>query len=104
MSGPEALPARDQSLRRRVNLAIVALQGKQPPMKTPLVLQVPEWVGSKPRLLVINRSDAVSAADRRAWTAHFAAEGIRAYWTDGKLGAGTALLRAKVRGRPKLQA
>ena len=33
--------------------------------------QVATWVGSKPRILVINRADSVQALDRRLWTAHF---------------------------------
>lgn len=36
--------------------------------------QVPLWIGSKPRLVVINRQDMISNADRAAWDKHFTAE------------------------------
>ncbi len=33
--------------------------------------QVPTWVGPKPRLLVINRSDSIQPEERRKWDAYF---------------------------------
>ena len=54
---------------------------------------MPSWVGTKPRVLVINRADSIQPADRRLWTEHFKAQGIRAFWTDGKLGDGVSPLR-----------
>ncbi len=65
--------------------------------------QVAQWVGAKPRLLVINRADEVAPADLEAWKQHYAAAvqgqggqqgqgqgGLhpRVYWTDGRKGEG----------------
>ena len=55
--------------------------------------QVAAWVGDKLRLLVMNRVDMVSAADRKEWVAHFKATGQRVYWTDGKMGEGVRGLK-----------
>ena len=41
-------------------------------------LQVPKWIGSKPRLIIVNRKDMVSRADTDAWDKHYAAEAARA--------------------------
>jgi ribosome biogenesis GTPase A len=59
-------------------------------------MQVAQWVGAKPSLLVLNRMDMVSAADRRAWAAHYSTTGTRAFWTDGKHGAGVHKLKAEL--------
>lgn len=56
---------------------------------------IPEWVGSKPRLLLINRKDMVPEADRAAWTDHFAARGHRVVWTCGNMGDGVARVAAQ---------
>lgn len=50
--------------------------------------QLPGWTGNKPLLLVLNRVDMVSPADRLAWAAFFRAQGQPAIWTDAKLGSG----------------
>jgi ribosome biogenesis GTPase A len=41
-------------------------------------VQVPLWIGSKPRLVVINRQDMIARADRAAWDKHFTAEAAAA--------------------------
>ncbi|GAX81043.1 hypothetical protein CEUSTIGMA_g8478.t1 [Chlamydomonas eustigma] len=58
--------------------------------------QVPTWVGSKPRVLVINRADSIQPGDRKQWSAYFQRQGIKAFWTDGKLGAGVSPLRQEL--------
>jgi ribosome biogenesis GTP-binding protein YlqF len=72
--------------------------------------QVPEWVGQRPRVLVMNRVDMITAGDRQAWDARLRREleaqqrkgGSEAaqhvalsvpHWTDGKMGAGIPELR-----------
>lgn len=37
-----------------------------------------KWIGSKPRLVIINRKDMVSKSDQTAWDRHYAAEGAAA--------------------------
>ena len=50
----------------------------------------------KPRILVLNRCDQVSAADRREWDAFFREHvtgGVAPIWTDGEKGTNVALLK-----------
>lgn len=49
---------------------------------------IPSWIGSKPRLLLINRKDMVGEADRAAWTRFFAERGHAVQWTNGNMGDG----------------
>lgn len=50
--------------------------------------QIPDWVGTKPLLLLVNRADMVSADDRRQWQQHWKAAGQRVVWTNGVTGDG----------------
>lgn len=50
--------------------------------------QVPEWVGDKGRVLVLNRQDTISRQVRDLWAEWFAAQGSAVYFTNAKLGKG----------------
>jgi len=50
--------------------------------------QVSTWVGHRPRLLIMNRVDMVSKADKQAWNEYFKATKQQVFWTDGKNGDG----------------
>ncbi|EFJ40589.1 hypothetical protein VOLCADRAFT_32516, partial [Volvox carteri f. nagariensis] len=50
--------------------------------------QIAQWVGVKPRLLLMNRADEVSERDLAAWRAHFRATRQQVFWTDGRSGDG----------------
>ncbi len=39
--------------------------------------QVASWVGPKPRVLVINRADCISSADKKLWSNYFEENGAR---------------------------
>ena len=52
-----------------------------------------QWLGGKPRVVLLNRRDMVSAGDRDALARHFAGAGERVLWTDGKTGAGLQKVR-----------
>jgi ribosome biogenesis GTP-binding protein YlqF len=58
--------------------------------------QVPQWVGTRPRLLVINRADSIMPSERRQWAAWFKEQGQQVFWTDGKLGDGVDKLRTEL--------
>lgn len=63
--------------------------------------QVAKWVGAKPTLLVLNRTDMISKRDRQAWAKYYREAGQRVFWTDGREGGGvpdlkTAILEAGV--------
>lgn len=49
---------------------------------------IPQWIGSKPRVLLINRKDMVPEADRAAWSRFFAERGHSVQWTNGNQGDG----------------
>jgi len=52
--------------------------------------QVPTWIGSKPRVLVVNRVDMISPESQQAWREWFRARGETPYFTDAKQGKGIA--------------
>jgi ribosome biogenesis GTPase A len=49
---------------------------------------LPEWIGDKPRLLVLNRMDAISEPMRKQWQQCFLSQGETPYFTDAKAGTG----------------
>ncbi|MGE5660513.1 MAG: ribosome biogenesis GTPase YlqF [Actinomycetota bacterium] len=56
--------------------------------------QVPNWVGSKGRILVINRMDMISPRLRKLWEQWFREQGEVAYFTNAQLGNGVAEVAA----------
>lgn len=54
---------------------------------------IPQWIGSKPRVLLINRKDMVPEADRAAWSRFFAERGHSVQWTNGNQGDGVTRVR-----------
>lgn len=44
------------------------------------------WLGNKKRILVLNREDMISTADRNAWAAYFGRHGTKAVFSNGQLG------------------
>ena len=50
--------------------------------------QVPQWVGQKERVLVLNRVDMISDAVQADWTDWFKAQGEISYFTDAQHGRG----------------
>ncbi|MFQ4147073.1 ribosome biogenesis GTPase YlqF [Chlorogloeopsis sp. ULAP02] len=52
--------------------------------------QVPEWVGSKARVLVLNRLDMVSPQVRQLWMNWFKSQGEEPYFTNAQQGQGVA--------------
>jgi ribosome biogenesis GTPase A len=88
---PGHIAKAERNLREQLKAVDMVLEVRDGrcPMSTRHPL-IPEWVGSKPRVLLINRKDMVPEADRAAWTDHFAARGHRALWTCGNMGDGVA--------------
>lgn len=44
------------------------------------------WLGNRKKILVLNREDMVSNADRNAWAEYFAKQGIKVIFANGQLG------------------
>lgn len=68
-------------------------QPRSLPCSLTMLAQVAGWCGPKPRVLVINRVDEISEADRAAWSTHYKDAGQKVFWTDGKLGQGVKRLK-----------
>ncbi|GLT52747.1 hypothetical protein SLA2020_260690 [Shorea laevis] len=54
--------------------------------------QMDSWLGNRKRILVLNREDMISTADRNAWATYFARQGIKVVFSNGQLGMGTMKL------------
>jgi len=50
--------------------------------------QVSQWVGNKPRLLVVNRQDMIPETLHSQWIAWFQHQGLQPYLTDAQQGTG----------------
>lgn len=44
------------------------------------------WLGNRKRILVLNREDMISTADRNAWATYYANQGTKVVFSNGKLG------------------
>ena len=52
--------------------------------------QVPQWIGGKDRVLVLNRVDMIPPQAQQAWAEWFKAEGIHPYFTNANQGKGVS--------------
>lgn len=86
---PGHIASAEKALKVQLNTVDVVLEVRD--ARIPLSTRhqsLPGWVGNKPHLLLLNRRDQVSAADRAAWASHFRSEGQTIYWTDSRTGTG----------------
>ena len=44
------------------------------------------WLGNRRRILVLNREDMISSADRNAWATYFTRQGIKVVFSNGQHG------------------
>lgn len=44
------------------------------------------WLGNRKRVLVLNREDMISTADRNAWAMYFSRQGTKVVFSNGQLG------------------
>ncbi|WP_338038737.1 ribosome biogenesis GTPase YlqF [Neosynechococcus sphagnicola] len=52
--------------------------------------QMPQWIGNRGRVLVLNRVDMIPLTMQQAWAAWFRAQGDLAYFTDAQHGKGVS--------------
>ncbi|KAB1203223.1 Ribosome biogenesis GTPase A [Morella rubra] len=57
-----------------------------------VVIEMDSWLGSRKRILVLNREDMISTADRNAWAAYFSRQGMKVVFSNGQHGMGTMKL------------
>ncbi|KAK9811634.1 hypothetical protein WJX72_007411 [[Myrmecia] bisecta] len=95
---PGHIARAERQLREQLKLVDVVLEVRD--ARIPLSTchpQIPQWCGSKPRLLVLNRVDMISPADQQAWANYFAQQHLPVFWTNGMDGTGiTKVVRAAV--------
>jgi ribosome biogenesis GTPase A len=77
---------------RAVDLVVEVRDGRIP-MSTRHP-QIPDWVGGKPRVMVLNRRDMVPDEQARQWAAFFKARGHSVAWTNANQGEGVARVAA----------
>lgn len=44
------------------------------------------WLGNRKRIVVLNREDMISTADRNAWASYYAKQGTKVVLSNGQLG------------------
>lgn len=44
------------------------------------------WLGNRKKILVLNREDMISTADRNAWATYYAMQGTKVIFSNGQLG------------------
>jgi ribosome biogenesis GTPase A len=54
--------------------------------------QIAQWIGTKPRIMVLNRVDMIPEAAHQSWQAWFKQQGEVPYFTDAKSGQGIRTL------------
>ncbi|KAH1194900.1 DAR GTPase 3, chloroplastic [Glycine max] len=57
-----------------------------------VVIEMDLWLGNRKRILVLNREDMISTADRNAWADYFTRNGTKVVFSNGQLGMGTMKL------------
>ncbi|KAL0391009.1 UNVERIFIED_CONTAM: arm repeat protein interacting with a [Sesamum calycinum] len=58
--------------------------------------QMDSWLGNRKRIIVLNREDMISTADRNAWASYYARQGTKVVFSNGQLGMGTMKLNRRL--------
>jgi ribosome biogenesis GTPase A len=92
---PGHIARAERQLREQLRMVDVVLEVRD--ARIPAATRHPQvaaWCAGKPRLVLINRADSISRADRRAWDEHFRAGAKeKVFWTDGQRGRGVGAVR-----------
>ncbi|KAL6210546.1 hypothetical protein ACLB2K_015778 [Fragaria x ananassa] len=90
---PGHIAKTEKELKTQLKLMDVVIEVRD--ARIPLSTSHPQmdlWLGNRRRILVLNREDMISTADRNAWATHFAREGMKVVFANGKLGMGAMKL------------
>lgn len=88
---PGHIAKAEKNLKEQLKLVDVVLEVRD--TRIPLATrhpQVPEWIGNKARVLVLNRLDMISLPARQQWTEWFRNQGEEPYFTNAQHGQGVA--------------
>ncbi|XP_027349234.1 DAR GTPase 3, chloroplastic isoform X2 [Abrus precatorius] len=90
---PGHIAKAEKELKEQLKLidVVIEVRDGRIPMSTSHP-QMDLWLGNRKRILVLNREDMISTADRNAWAAYFARHGTKVVFSNGQLGMGTMKL------------
>lgn len=90
---PGHIAKTEKELKEQLKLMDVVIEVRD--ARIPMATSHPQmdtWLGNRNRILVLNREDMISTADRNAWATFFARQGVKAIFSNGQLGMGTMRL------------
>ncbi|CAN1729134.1 DAR GTPase 3, chloroplastic [Linum perenne] len=90
---PGHIAKSEKELKEQLKLMDVVIEVRD--ARIPLSTTHPQmdaWIGNRKRILVLNREDMISKADRNAWACYFSRQGIKVIFSNGKLGMGSTRL------------
>ncbi|XP_020697263.1 DAR GTPase 3, chloroplastic [Dendrobium catenatum] len=90
---PGHIAKTEKELKEQLKLmdVVIEVRDARIPMSTSHP-QMDLWLGNRKRILVLNREDMISTADRNAWATFFAKQGLKVVFSNGQLGMGTMKL------------
>lgn len=90
---PGHIAKAEKELKQQLKLMDVVIEVRD--ARIPMATGHPEmdsWIGTKKKILVLNRVDMVSTADKNAWATYFSRQGLTVVLANGQLGMGTMKL------------
>ncbi|WJX78823.1 vacuolar diacylglycerol pyrophosphate phosphatase, variant 2 [Trifolium repens] len=90
---PGHIAKAEKELKEQLKLMDVVIEVRDG--RIPLSTSHPQmdlWLGNRKRILVLNREDMISTADRNAWAEYFTRRGTKVVFSNGQLGMGTMKL------------
>ncbi|CAJ2633137.1 DAR GTPase 3, chloroplastic [Trifolium pratense] len=90
---PGHIAKAEKELKEQLKLmdVVIEVRDGRIPMSTSHP-QMDLWLGNRKRILVLNREDMISTADRNAWAEYFTRRGIKVVFSNGQLGMGAMKL------------
>ncbi|PON98378.1 GTP-binding protein, ribosome biogenesis [Trema orientale] len=90
---PGHIAKTEKELKEQLKLmdVVIEVRDARIPMSTSHP-QMDAWLGNRKRILVLNREDMISTADRNAWAAYYARQGTKVVFSNGQHGMGTMKL------------
>ncbi|GAB2281252.1 vacuolar diacylglycerol pyrophosphate phosphatase [Dionaea muscipula] len=87
---PGHIAKTEKELKEQLKLMDVVIEVRD--ARIPMATSHPQmdlWLGNRKRILVLNREDMISSADRTAWATYFAKQGIKVIFSNGQFGMGS---------------
>ncbi|KAI3741870.1 hypothetical protein L1987_59548 [Smallanthus sonchifolius] len=90
---PGHIAKTERELKEQLKLmdVVIEVRDARIPMSTSHP-QMDSWLGNRKRILVLNREDMISSADKNAWADYYGRQGIKVVFSNGQLGMGTMKL------------